>query len=440
MANKRIVVIATLSVLVAGAGLAYVFGDDIEWDTQYKAGIAARDRCNFESAAEMFKEAVKASDGFAIDDQRRFPTKLALAQLSVALGHHRDAKKYIDELIKEANVSNNKKNLLTAMSLRAALLYRQARFSECKNLNQKIANLAEEDHMTLVAIDAYFAMLQQEVLYAKREEVQWQIQQVERLQNELDYLGTTEVVLGIYSAQSSELAARYKTASLMYDGVLKVVRQTENKESALSLSLLNAICTFYLQDRNVPRAKTFSVPVLKDADKSFESYFSGSSLHALRNASEIALTENQLGAAEKNIEKEIKEVGARISTEHPFFGVAIEHRGTLKVLQSKYDDSEADFTAANNIFEKAMGPNNRFSAHCLVELSKSHLAQNELDAGAITCKRAIEMYKLMLPYDHPDVYKAQTVLAQIYRKQNKNELAEDIERESIMGLSAADSK
>ncbi len=101
------------------------------------------------------------------------------------------------------------------------------------------------------------------------------------------------------------------------------------------------------------RAKNVGQRALENCDKNFESYFAGNLLHALKNMSSVSLAENDNSSARRFIDRELEEVGKRLSHDHPFYGVALEHRAVLESREGKKKESDKDFKTCQEIFEKS---------------------------------------------------------------------------------------
>ena len=437
----KLVIACVLAGFVLTAGITLCFlRHDISWLQNCEAGLAARESCNFPLAEEKLLAAERAASHFSKSDERRYSTNLALAQMYVALGNFARAKGYIDNLRIATDAENNIQNKLTVMSLSGDWLYRQAKFEEARKVYETMIELARKNEQTIFEIDALFALTKMDLLALKRVEADERLQQIEKLHLKLKQPSNTELVLSIYTSLLAELKSRYKTAFELYEEAERIIQNQEKPSSAVSLALANNSCTFYLQSRNVLRAKNVGQRALENCEKNFESYFAGNLLHALRNMASVSLAENDLRRARRFIERETEEVGKRLSHDHPFYGLAVEHRAVLEGREGKKEESEKDFKTCQEIFEKSFGAQSRFSAATLVDIAKIQLDANDVEESSATCKRAVAMYKAILPYDHPSALGAQQVLAQIYRRQNKPALAKSLEDEAAVGIPASEGK
>lgn len=427
------------SLLSAGIGL-FIVRHDISWMQNCEAGLAARENCNFALAEQKLLAAASAAAHFSPADERRYLTNLSLAQMYVAIGNFARAKEFIEKIRSAADASNNVQHKLTVMSLFADYLYRQGKFEEARKVYTAMVELAGKNQQTIFEIDTQIALTKLDIMASKRAEAEERMNSIDALNLKLKAPTNTGLVLSIYMCLVAELKGRYKTALQLYENAEHIAQNQNKPSSALILAIANNSCTFYLQDRNLVRAKNIGQRALENCEKNFESYFAGNLLHALRNMSSVSLADNDNRRARQFIDRELDEVGKRLSHEHPFYGVALEHRAVLESREGKKDESDKDFNACQEIFAKSFGVQNRFSADTLLEIARIQLNANDFTSSTATCKRAIAMYKTVLPNDHPSGLRAMEVLAQNYRKQNKSDLAVALEREVHEAFNAADGK
>ena len=437
----RLVIVCVLAgfVLSAAIGL-YIVRYDISWLQNCQAGLSARESCNFSVAEKKLLEAASAASHFSRTDGRGYSTDLALAQMYVAMGNFPRAKEFIDRMRLAADAENNVQNQLTVMSLHADWLYRQAKFDEARKVYTAMFELARKNEQTIFEIDAQFALTKLDFLFSKRADAEARVQQLEELLPKLKQPTNSAIVLSIYTGLIGELKGRYKTTSNLYEDADRVIQSQQKPSSALRLAIANNSCTFYLQTRNVMRAKNVGRRALDNCDKDFESYFAGNLLHALRNMASVSLAEKDNRRARHFIEREIEEVGKRLSHDHPFYGVALEHRAVLESREGKKKEAEKDFKECQDIFEKSLNAQNRFKADTLLDIARMQLDANDTKSSTATCQRAIAMYKSFLPYDHPSVLSANLVLAENYQRQNKPDLANALIREASIGFGVADGR
>ncbi len=439
--KMRLVIVCVLAGFVLTSAVAlYIIRYDIIWLQNCEVGLSARENCNFSVAEEKLLEAASAASHFSPPDKRGFSTDLALAQMYVAMGNFARANEYIDKMRSAADADNDVQNQLSVMSLHADCLYRQAKFEEARKVYTSMFDLAKKNEQTIFEIDAQFALTKIDILFSKLPEAEQRVQQLEELLTKLKQPTNSGVVLSIYSWQIAELKGRYKTASQMYSEADRLIQNQEKPSSALRLAIANNSCTFYLQSRNVVRAKNVGQRTLENCEKDFQSYFAGNLLHALRNMASVSLADNDLSRARHFIEREVEEVGKRLSHEHPFYGVALEHRAVLESREGKREEAQKDFKACQEIFEKSISMQNRFIADTLVDIAKIQLDANDIQSSSATCQRAIAMYKTFLPDAHPSVLSAGLVLAENYRRQNKPAMAKVLADAAAVGLSAADGR
>ncbi len=405
-----------------------------------EAGLAARENCNFSLAEQKLLAAESAATHFSSTDERLYLTDLSLAQMYVALGNFARANEFIEKVRSAADAANNVQNKLTVMSVFADYLYRQAKFDEARKVYTAMVELASKNEQTIFEIDAQIALTKLDIMALKRAEAEERMNTIDSLSLKLKAPTNTGIVLSIYMSLLAELKGRYKTTLYLYENMERIAQNLEKPSSALRLAIANNSCTFYLQDRNLVRAKNVGQRALENCEKNFESYFAGNLLHALRNMSSISLAENDNRRAHQFIDRELEEVGKRLSHEHPFYGVALQHRAVLESREGKHEESDRDFKACQEIFAKSFGEQNRLSADTLLEIARIQLNANDYISSTETCKRAIAMYKAILPNDHPSGLHAMEVLAQNYRKQQKSDLAVALEREVHEAFNAADGK
>lgn len=439
--KMRLVIVCVIvgSLLTGGIAL-YIVRHDISWMQNCEAGLAARENCNFSLAEQKLLAAASAASHFSPADERRYLTNLSLAQMYVAIGNFARAKEFIEKIRSAADASSNVQYKLSVMSLFADYLYRQAKFDEARKVYTAMVELAGKNQQTIFEIDAQNALTKLDIMASKRAEAEERMNKIDVLNLKLKAPTNTGLLLSIYLCLVVELKGRYKTALQLYENAEHIAQNQNEPSSALRLAIANNSCTFYLQDRNVVRAKNVGQRALENCEKNFESYFAGNLLHALRNMSSISLAENDNRRAHQFIDRELEEVGKRLSHEHPFYGVALEHRAVLESREGKKEEADKDFKACQEIFEKSFGEQNRFSADTLLDIARIQLNANDFSSSVATCKQAIAMYKAILPNDHPSGFRAMEVLAQNYRKQNKSDIAVALEREIHDGFNAADGK
>lgn len=440
--RKIILVIAVAlatSLLVAGISV-FTLRHELAWLKFCESGLKEREQCLFSAAEKSLTAAATTADNFSPIDDRRFTSYNLLAEMYVAVGNFAKADEYLDKARATADLQNNVQNKLTVMMLMADELYRQAKFDDARQVCLTVLKLAEESKQTTFQIDALFALAKLDILFLKRIEAGEKVQQIDALHTKLKQPATTGVALSVYCALVAELKARYKTAAMLYEDADRIATYEGKALAKMKVLIANNGAYFYLQDRNIARAKNLGMYAMDSCDRNFESYFAGDLLQALRNMSAISLAENDLRRAHQFNERELEEVGKRLSLAHPYYGLALLHRAVLEAHEGKTDDSERDFRAAHEIFEKSLGAKNRYSADALAEKAKVLLERNDLALAADSCKQAIAMYKVILPNDHPSSLLAMMTLVDIYRKQGKPDLAQVLYNEANVALGAADGK
>ena len=442
LSRKVVLIIAGIvacAVLTAGI-TAFVLRHELRWLKTCEAGLQQRDQCRFSAAEELLIAAASISTRFAPTDERRFTSELLLAELYVAVGNFGKADEYLAKAKATAELQNNVQNKLTVMMLVADELFRKAKFEECRNVCLKAYELAEKSEQIKFQIDALFTLTKLDILFLKREDSAEKIREIDMLHTKLKQPTATGVALSVYTAMVAELRARYKTAAMLYGDADRIATYEGRPLAKMKVFIANNSAHFYFLDRNIVRAKNFAMRTLDNCDKDFESYFAGDILQALRNLSAISLAENDLRRARQFGDRELEEVGKRLSHEHPYYGQALAHRAVLQAREGKIEESERDFKAAQEIFEKALGVQNRYSADSLHERAKLQLEKNDLDRSANLCKQAIAMYKAILPNDHPSALATMMTLADVYRKQGKSQMAQAMDTEAHVAFSAAEGK
>lgn len=437
-----IIVIACVmcGIAVATGVVFYLKQHDIVWQKACEEGLREREKCNFQPAEKHLLLACANAESFPLTDVRRYSSNLALAELYIATGNFSKADTYMEKARVSAELQNDVEHELKVLGLRADMLCREARFDDARIIYKEMSELAQKTHQTSFAMDALLGQAKLDLLYLKRKESEEAIEQIDSLTSALEEKTEYGVVLSIYTALLAELKGRYKTALMLFEDANHVVQNREKPSSSLKLLLGNNCATYYLQARNSVRARNLAVRVFDNCDKDFDSYFDAHALHALRNLSSICLEENELRRARQFIEKEVEAVGMRLSRNHPYYGVALEHRAVLESREGKTEEATRDFKAAQDIFVKTFGEKNRFSADTLADMAKVEIEKKNFDAASIPCKEALAIYKAILPYDHPSALKATLMLSTIYKEQGKQIMARTLEVEASQGLSAADGK
>ncbi len=437
---KLVIVCVLAGFVLTSAVSLYFVRYDISWLQNCEAGLSARESCNFPIAEKRLLEAASAASHFSQSDKRGFSTDLVLAQMYVAIGNFARANEFIEKMRSAADAQSDVQNQLSVMSLHADSLYRQAKFEDACKVYSSMFELAKKNGQTIFEIDAQFALTKIDILFSRRADAEARVQLLEELLTKLKQPTNSGMVLSIYTCLIAELKGRYKTTLLLYEDADRIVQSQAKPSSAVRLSIANNSCTFYLQARNVVRAKNVGQRALENCEKDFESYFAGNLLHALRNMARVSLADNDLVGARKFIEREIEEVGKRLSHDHPYYGLALQHRAVLESREGKKQEAEKDFKACQEIFEKSLGAQNRFSADALVDIAKMQLDANDIQFSSATCKRAIAMYKTFLPNDHPSVLSAGLILAENYRRQDKPAMANALINEANIGFGVADGR
>jgi hypothetical protein len=440
--QKMIIVIACVicGIAIATGVVFYLKQHDIVWQKACEEGLKEREQCNFQSAEKHLLVACANAESFPLTDVRRYSSNLALAELYIATGSFSKADTYLEKARVSAELQNDVEHKLKVLGLRADMLCREARFDDARIIYKEMSDLARKTHQTSFEMDALLGQAKLDLLYLRRNESEEAIEQIDSLTSALEEKTEYGVVLSIYTALLAELKGRYKTALMLFEDANHVVQNREKPSSSLKLLLGNNCATYYLQARNSVRARNLAVRVFDNCDKDFASYFDAHALHALRNLSSIYLEENELRRARQFIEKEVEAVGMRLSHNHPYYGVALEHRAVLESREGKTDEAARDFKAAQDIFVKTFGEKNRFSADTLADIAKVEIEKKNFDAASIPCKEALAIYKAILPYDHPSALKATLLLSMIYKEQGKQIMAHTLEVEASQGLSAADGK
>ncbi|HIA51138.1 MAG TPA: tetratricopeptide repeat protein [Candidatus Melainabacteria bacterium] len=440
--QKKIILIACVAgglILTAGISL-FSHQHDIVWLKACEEGLKEREHCNFVLAEKKLLDASEAAKHFAENDERRYSSDVALAELYIATGNFSKATEFIERARISADKQNSVQNKLTVLGLRADALSREAKFDEARKVYTEMAESAKNAQQASFQYDALLGLTKLDILFLKREEAEEVIEQIDVLSSKLSEKTEYGIVLSIYTALLAELKGRYKTAFMLYEDANHIVQNIEKPSSALKLLLANNSATYYLQARNTVRAKNLAMRALDNCDKDFDSYFSGHALQALRNLSAVFLEENELRRARQFVDREIDEVGKRLSHEHPYYGLALEHRAVLESREGKVEDSDKDFKSAQDIFEKSFGPKNRFTADTLADIAKLEFEKNNIESAATSCKQAIAIYKVILPYDHPSSLKAMMLLSLIYKRQGRHEMAHALEVEASRGLGASEGK
>lgn len=441
--QKKIIVIACVlcGIAIATSIVFYLNQHDFVWQKACEEGVRERENCNFQSAEKHLLVACANAESFPLTDVRRYSSNLALAELYIATGNFSKAATFMEKATVSAELQNDVEHKLKVLGLRADMLCREARFDDARIIYKEMSELAQKTRQTSFEMDALLGQAKLDLLYLKRNESEEAIEQIDSLTSAaLEEKTEYGIILSIYTALLAELKGRYKTALMLFEDANHVVQNREKPSSSLKLLLGNNCATYYLQARNSVRARNLAVRVFDNCDKDFVSYFDAHALHALRNLSAIYLEENELRRAKQFIEKEVEEVGKRLSHKHPYYGLALEHRAVLESREGKTEEAARDFKAAQNIFVKTFGEKNRFSADTLADIAKVEIEKKNFDAASIPCKEALAIYKAILPYDHPSALKATLLLSMIYKEQGKEVMAHTLEVEASQGLSAADGK
>ncbi len=437
----KLVIACVLAGSLVTAGIAlWILQYDIGWLRDCEAGLAARENCNFTLAEEKLLSAASAASHFSRTDYRRYSIDLALAQMYIGTGNFSRAKEFLDSARSFADAENNVQYQLSVMSLHGDWLYRQAQFEEAGQVFATMRELARKNGQTIFEIDAQFALIKMDIMAMNREDAEARIQQVESLHPKLKAPSNVELVLSVYTCQIAELKGRYKTARMLFEGAENLAKIQTKPTSALRLSIANNNCSFLLQERNFTRAKNIGQRAFENCEKNFESYFAGNRLHALRNMTTVCLAENDNRRARHFVDIELEETGKRLSHDHPYYGIALEHRAIVENREGKKEESERDFKASLEIFEKSLGAANRFTAQTLIDIAKIQYEAKDFQSSVEGCKRAIAIYRARLPYDHPSALAGLMILAQNYRNQNKLALAHALDVEASEGIGAADGK
>ncbi len=444
MTVKRKILVAVFAVILialAGAG-AYLFlkQRDIAWQKTSESGLKARELCHFAEAEKELQVACLNAEHFELSDERRYSSNLALAELYLAIGDFAKADAYIDKARVSAEIQNNVQNKLKVLGLRAEAFSREAKFDDCRIAYEEMAELAKKTKETTFEIDALFGLANLNILFLKRLAAEEIVEQIDALSMQLDEKTEYGILLSVYSAALAEQKGRYKTVLMLLEDATNVVEHRERPSSSLELLLYNRTAAHYVLARNYVRANYIAKRVLENSDKDFDSYLAGYSLEALRTLASAHLELNDERRARHFIDREIDEVGRRLSPAHPYYGVALQHRALVEGREGKVDESRQDFKAAQDIFVKVFGEKNRFSADTLSDMAKLESEKNNLDSAANLCRQSLSMYKQLLPYDHPSSLKVTLLLSQIYKRQGKDVMANALEREAGQGISASEGK
>lgn len=426
--------------LLATGAILYFKQRDIIWVQACESGLKARELCRFAEAEKELQVACLNADNFELSDERRYSSNLALAEMYLAMGDFGKADDFLEKARISAEIQNNVQNKLTVMGLRADLLSRKARFDDCRMVYTQMSELAKKTQQTSFEIDALFGLARLDILFLKRPEAEGIIDQIDTLGAKLGEESEYGILLSIYSALISEQKGRYKTTELLYDDAAHIVEHREQPSSSLKLLLGSSRANYYCQARNYVRAKNLAMRVLENSDKNFDSYLAGHSLQALRTLARVYLEESDLRRAAQFIERELEQVGKRLSTDHPYYGVGLVHRAVLENREGKKEESQRDFKAAQKIFVKTLGEKNRFTADTLADMARVEVERNNIEEASMLCKKALAMYRQILPYDHPSSLKAMMLLSLIYKSQGKVTMANSLELEASRGFGASEGK
>lgn len=444
MSLKQKIIVSVCAVicvaLIATGAVLFFKQRDIVWVQACESGLKARQLCQFAEAEKALLIACQNAEKFELSDERRYSSNLALAEMYVAVGDFSKAYEFLEKARISAEIQSNVQNQLTVMGLRADALSREAKFEDCRMVYNQMSELARKTQQISFEIDALFGLSKLDILFLKRQEAEALIDQIDTLSTKLGEKTEYGILLSIYSALISEQKGRYKTTELLYDDASHIVEHREQPSSSLKLLLGSSRANFYCQARNYVRAKKLAMRVLENSDKNFESYLAGHSLQALRTLAWVYLEERDALNARRFVDRELEQVGKRLSIEHPFYGLGLVQRAVLESREGKKEESERDFKAAQKIFVKAFGEKSRFTADTLTELARLEVERSEFESASQHCKQALAMYKEILPNDHPSSLKAMMLLSLIYKSQGKALMAQTLELEASRGLGASEGK
>jgi tetratricopeptide (TPR) repeat protein len=144
-------------------------------------------------------------------------------------------------------------------------------------------------------------------------------------------------------------------------------------------------------------------------------------------------------AAQKDLQEASIIIQKSAGSNHPDFAAVLNNLGVVAAELKHSGEAEALLTRALTIRVANFGPQHPLIGLTLLNLSSVYLDQKRYADAGRTCLRSLEMLRLFLPANHPDVIKAQIELALLAHRSGNSAGWKEILEQAVRSADTRDS-